>query len=98
MRPAKLIRAIEWEVVPRDMAGSIGLTPTDVKTHFKDEDDLAVVKCVCVDDETGEKFTCVTDAQQFKGLVESGEAGDPAGMTLSRSTWPVVFRGWLQTG
>ena len=97
MRPGRHIRAIEWEVVPRDMAASIGLTPSEVKAHFGDRSELAVVKCVCVD-EAGEKFTCVTDTQQFKGLIESGEAGDPAGMTLTRDRWPVVLRGWVEAG
>jgi hypothetical protein len=95
MRPGTQIRAIEWEVLPRDLAETIGLTPSEVKAHFGDQSDLAVVKCVCVD-EAGEKFTCVTDTQHFKGLLESGEAGDPAGMTLTRATWPVVFRGWVE--
>ena len=68
MRPGKVIRAIEWEVMPRDMAGSIGLTPLDVEANFSDKDELAVVRCVCVDD-AGEKFTCITDTERFKGLV-----------------------------
>ena len=96
MRPATLVvRAVEYEVLPLDMAGTIGLNPIEVKEHFGDQAELAVVKCVCVD-ETGEKFTCVADALHFRELLATGEAGDPAGMTLTRSTWPVIFRGWLQ--
>ena len=96
MRPGTLVvRPVEYEVLPREMAGAVGLSPADVKDHFGDEVDLAVVKCVCVD-RTGQKLTCVADARHFRELLQTGEASDPAGMTLTPSTWPVVLRGWRQ--
>ena len=96
MRPGTLVvRAVEYEVLPRDQAGTVGLNPAEVKEHFRDQGDLAVVKCVCVGN-TGEKFTCITDARHFKGLIDTGEAADPAGMTVSPARWPVVLRGWRQ--
>lgn len=97
MRPGKMIRPIEWEVVPRDMARVVGLTAVEVKEYFGDQADLAVVKCVCVDDE-GEKLTCIANAQDFKELLASGEASDPQGTALTATGWPVVLRGWLQAG
>ena len=88
MRPEKMIRPIEWEVVPRDMGEVVGLTAVEVKKYFGDQSDLAVVKCVCVDDE-GEKLTCIANVEHFKELLERA---------LTPSGWPVVFRGWLQAG
>jgi hypothetical protein len=94
MRPrAIVVRAVEYEVLPRDMAATVGISPAEVKELFPDEADLAVVKCVCVD-RAGEKLTCVADAERFKELLKTGQAADPAGLIVTRLTWPVVFKGW----
>ena len=97
MQPGKMIRPVEWETLPRDMAGVVGLTQVEVKKYFGDKADLAVVKCVCLDDD-GEKLTCIANVKDFKELLASGEASDPQGTALTSSGWPVVFRGWLQAG
>ena len=89
------VRAIEYEILPRDLAGAVGLSPGEVKKYFGDQADLAVVKCVCLD-EDGEKVTCIASAERFKELLASGEASDPQGTALTKSGWPVVFRGWVQ--
>jgi hypothetical protein len=93
--PTLVVRAVEYEVLPRDMAAAVGISPAEVKEHFADEADLAVIKCVCVDG-NGVKLTCVAGARRFKEMLKTGEAGNPAGMRMTRSTWPFVFRGWRQ--
>ena len=96
MRPRSLVvRAVEYEVLPRDLVASIVLDPVEVKQHFAQATDLAIVKCVCVHS-NGERFTCIADAEDFQKLLETGEASDPAGVTVRRSTWPVILNGWYQ--
>jgi hypothetical protein len=81
--------------VPRDLAGSLGLSPFEVKRYFGDLPELAVVKCV---DPVGERLTAITSPHYFKALLASGEAGDPQGMDVVPNRWPVIFRGWLAPG
>ena len=93
MEPGLRVRAIEYQVITCDLAEVIGLSPVDVKAHFGDTLDLAVVKCA---DAQGRKYTAITEAIRFKKLLDSGEARQVEGMTLRQREWPVVFRGWLQ--
>jgi hypothetical protein len=95
VQPSVQVRAIEWESVSGERVGALGLSPVALKEFFGDQPELALVRCVCVG-RRGEKFTCLADAQHFKGLIDSGQAGDPAGMTLEQGTWPVVLRGWVR--
>ena len=87
------VRAVEYQVIACDLAEDIGLSPVDVKTHFGDGADLAVVKCA---DVQGRKYTAITEATRFKKLLDSGEARQVEGMTLLQREWPIVFRGGLQ--
>lgn len=87
------VRAIEYEVVPRDMADGLGLSPAEVKVHFGDLKDLAVVKCV---DGYGQKLTAVGDPQDLREMLTSKREGRSDDLELARSRWPVLLRGWLQ--
>ena len=87
------VRPIEHEVVPRDMVNHLGLSPVDIKSHFADQSEVAVVKAV---DRYGQKLTAVGDAQQWRQLLASGKVRERDGVTLSRAHWPVLLRGWPQ--
>ena len=94
MRPGALVvRAVEYEVLPRTWP-CVGLDPAEAKAHFRDQTDLAVVKCVSIG-RTGEKLTCIADAPRFMEHLDTGGTTNPSGI-LAASTWPVVFRGWPQ--
>ena len=84
------VRPIEYEVVPRSEAASIGLTP-DV--HLGTMTEMAVLRCV---DDRGEKLTTVCDAKHLRILLKSGEASQPSGIKLPEQEFPVVLRGWIQ--
>jgi len=84
-----VVRAIEYEVVPRSEAAFIGVSP---HVFVKSMTEIAVLRCV---DDSGEKVTTVCDAQHLRHLLRSGEASEPNGMTLPRSVFPVVLPGWL---
>ncbi|HYA68510.1 MAG TPA: hypothetical protein VED63_07240 [Acidimicrobiales bacterium] len=88
------VRPVEHEVVSRDMINHLGLSPADMKGHFADQSEVAVVKAV---DRYGQKLTAVGDAQHWRELLASGEARDRDGVTLLQSHWPVLLRGWVET-
>jgi len=87
------VRPIEHEVIARDMVCYLGLSPADVKSHFADQAEVAVVKAV---DRYGQKLTAIGDAQRWRVLLANGEARDRDGVVLSRAHWPVLLRGWSQ--
>lgn len=87
------VRAIEYHLLPRDLAGGLGLSPADVKVYFGDLKDLAVVKCV---DRYGQKLTAVGNPEDLRDMLASTGEGRSDDLELARSRWPVLFRGWLQ--
>jgi hypothetical protein len=94
VQPGTTVRAIDYEVVSRDKAKTIGgLSVAAVEKYLGTLSKVAVLRCV---DDHGEKLTAVGDARHLKELLDSGEASDPAGMKLRRQDFPVVIRGWLQ--
>jgi len=94
MTPAVRVRAIEYTTVPCDMAEVLALSPIEVKTRFRDLTDLAVVKCV---DSEGRKLTAVGDPDNLRDMLANGQTGRRDDLELSRSRWPVLLRGWLET-
>jgi hypothetical protein len=92
MRPGT-VRAVEYEIVPRDVAESLGLAPTEVTRRLGEHPQVAVLRCV---DDVGQKMTAVGDPDHLRRLLASGQASDREGMPLMRSHWPVVLRGWRQ--
>lgn len=87
------VRPIEYEIVPRSQAASIGLGSDTVARYLSFVDEVAVLRCV---DDDGEKLTAVGYADHLRTLLRSGEASDPAGMKLLKSGFPVVVSGWRQ--
>lgn len=87
------VRAIEYEIWRRDEAIERGIALEEADDHPDGIDEVAVLKCV---DDRGQKLTAVGDVTHLRGLLASGEARDPAGMTLSPPAFPVVLPGWLQ--
>jgi hypothetical protein len=61
--------------------------------HLGDVTQVALVRCV---DTSGTKLTAFGDCDHLRRLLESGEASNPAGMVLSKQTFPVVLPGWLR--
>jgi hypothetical protein len=84
----RVVRAVEYELVPRSQATRIGLTP-DINVGT----DVAVLRCV---DDRGEKLTTFCDAQHMRTLVRSGQASEPGGMALSHQEFPIVLKGWIR--
>jgi hypothetical protein len=93
MQPGTTVRAIDYEVVPRDKARTFGLSTDAIDKCLGSLTKVAVLRCV---DDTGEKITALGDSEALRELLDSGEASDPAGMKLMRRAFPVVIRGWLQ--
>jgi hypothetical protein len=93
MNIATRLRAIEYEIWRREEAVKRGLVAEAADDHLEGLDEVAVLKCV---DDRGQKFTAFGDVKHLHGLLASGEARDPAGMTLSPPAFPIVLSGWLQ--
>jgi hypothetical protein len=85
------VRTIEYEIVPASQAVTAGLTTDPVGAHLRTLTQVAVLKCV---DHRGQKVTAVGNADTLRTLLESGDASNPAGMTLSQKEFPVVLPGW----
>ena len=60
--------------------------------HLGEQTRVAVLHCV---DPQGERLTAFGDGEHLRRLLASGEASDPAGMTLPAESFPVILRGWL---
>jgi hypothetical protein len=86
------VRAIEYEMVPVGRAARMSLAALGVQEHLGNATQVAVLRCV---DDHGERLTAFGDSDHLQRLLDSGEASDPAGMTLCRETFPVVLEGWL---
>lgn len=93
MQPGTTVRAIEYEILPKGKATSIGLSIDAVEKYLGSLTQVAVLRCV---DDRGEKLTALGDAAYLRDLLASGEASNPAGMMLMRRGFPVVIRGWPQ--
>jgi hypothetical protein len=93
VQPGMTVRAIEYEIVPASQAASLGLTPAALKEQLGSVTRVGVLRCV---NSRGEKLTAMGDAKQLEALLDSGEAGRPTGMGLSKQAFPVVLQGWLQ--
>jgi hypothetical protein len=91
MTPVVKVRAIEYTTVPRDMASLLAMSPAEVKTHFHDMTDLAIVKCV---DSDGRKLTAVGDPNDLQAMLRNGRADRRDDLELARSRWPVLLQGW----
>jgi hypothetical protein len=85
------VRTIEYEIVPTSQAVDAGLTTDPVGVALRTLDQIAVLKCV---DHRGQKVTAVGNADTLRTLLQNGDASNPAGMTLSRTEFPVVLPGW----
>jgi hypothetical protein len=64
-----------------------------VAKRLRSVSEVAIMRCV---DDRGVKLTAVGYADRLRTLLRSGEASDPAGMTLLSSGFPVVVQGWLK--
>jgi hypothetical protein len=87
------VRAIEYEMVTVSRAVRMSLAARQVKEHLGNASEVAVLRCV---NDHGERLTAFGDSDHLRRLLKSGEASDPAGMTLRRETFPVVLEGWLR--
>ena len=92
MNVARRVRAIEYEIWQREEAVKRGLVSEEAD-RLEGLQEVAVLKCV---DDRGQKLTAFGDVKHLRGLLETGEARDPAGMTLSPPAFPLVLSGWLQ--
>ena len=75
------------------MAGGLGLTPAEIKEHFRELVDLAVVTCV---DRHGHRLTAVGDPADLRKMLAKGGPDRRDDLELARSRWPILMRGWLQ--
>ncbi len=92
MEPGTTVRAIEYEIVPKNTMAKIGVPQAEIE-RLGPEPEVAVLRCIAPD---GDKLTALGDARRLRKLLASGEAGDPAGMRLRKREFPVVLRGWLK--
>jgi len=93
MQAPTRVRAIEYEIWRREEAVKRGLVTEEADDHLEGLEEVAVLRCV---DDRGRKLTAFGDVKHLRGLLASGEARDPAGMTLSPPAFPLVLSGWLQ--
>lgn len=93
MRPGLNVRAIEYEIVPASRVGRVKVADDAMKELLGGAAQVAMVRCV---DSRGTKLTAFGDGDQMRRLLDSGEASDPAGITLSEQSFPVVLPGWLR--
>jgi hypothetical protein len=89
------VRAIQYEICPRERALEIGVSAATLDRHLEDVSEIAPLRCV---NRQGEKLTAVGRADRVRELLRSGQAGDPTGMLLAPEAFPVVVYGWKQAG
>ena len=88
------VTAIEYEVVPRDWAPALGLSPAEVEAHFSDLIALAIVRCV---DRYGQKLTAIGDPGDLAHLLANGGGPRRNDLELARSRWPILLREWVSS-
>jgi hypothetical protein len=87
------VRIIEYEIVSKGTAASMGLLTSAVAETPGASTDVALLRCV---DIHGEKFTALGEVEAFRTLLASGQASDPSGIRLPNREFPVLRRGWPQ--
>jgi hypothetical protein len=85
------IRAVEYEILASDQAGSIGLTPSRLRDELGGPSQLGVLRCV---DHQSRKLTVIGDARHVQKLIADGQASNPDGLDLNEQVFPVVMTGW----
>jgi len=86
------IRVIEYEIVAKRTATSMGLATSALAKSLGASSDVALLRCV---NGKGDKLTAYGDADDLRALVDSGDASDPDGMCLPNREFPVLREGWL---
>ncbi|HZU81217.1 MAG TPA: hypothetical protein VE991_14970 [Acidimicrobiales bacterium] len=87
------VTAIEYTLVPRDMAQQLGLSPGEMKELLGDQMELAVVKCV---DPRGKKLTAVGDPVDLRLQLSAGTERRRDELELDQPKWPILLQGWPQ--
>ena len=93
MRPGN-VRALEWEVVPKQQASCFGLRNTALAGELKTAHTLAVLRCV---DDRGKKLTVVASAAHAEELLGHDRPSARSELNLNDELFPVVINGWLHS-
>lgn len=93
MRPGS-VRALEWEVLPKQHASFFGLRNTALAGELKTAHALAVLRCV---DYRGHKLTIVASAAHAEELLGHDHTSARNELSLNDELFPVVINGWLHS-
>lgn len=93
MRPGS-VRALEWEVLPKQHASFFGLRNTALAGELKTAHALAVLRCV---DYRGHKLTIVASAAPAEELLGHDHTSARNELSLNDELFPVVINGWLHS-
>ncbi len=64
-----IVRALEWEVLPKNQASCIGLGNTALAGELRSARELAVLRCV---DDRGKKVTVIGASSHVRRLLGNG--------------------------
>ena len=89
-----IVRALEWEVFPKNQASFIGLGKRALAGELQTARELAVLRCV---DDRGKKVTVIGAASHVRKLLGDGRTSARNEVNLNEELFPVVVNGWLNS-
>jgi hypothetical protein len=88
------VRALEWEVLPKQQASCFGLRNTALAGELKAARHLAILRCV---DHRGKKLTVVASAAHAEELLGGVPISARNELDLNEELFPVIVNGWLNS-
>jgi hypothetical protein len=85
------MRIIEYQVLSWTDLDEMGDLQLQLKDALGETSHVGILRCVA---KHGRKVTFAGDPAATRELVRSGAAGDPDGIAISKTAYPVMLEGW----